>query len=250
MRIEAQHSMHAQSAGYQILFTGVCTCLRPACALDWQVLDERGAMNSTEAPTLALHAFSALPTQLTSLPAAVTAVVCVCLTCLWLLKSSLEADDWHKLPGPPSTLSSVFTSVAGEVSGGSPSKGSPLAQVQQPVPPAPAPSAAAAARLLTNPLAAPLLSQARVHRFFQDNTRLYGAGGLWGFRLAHLRVVVLASPEAVQAVVSRGNDLPKAAILYDGIDTVGALRLCSCDLPQQLHRLAACSRCGVQQVLQ
>ena len=110
-------------------------------------------MNSMEAPTLALHALSALPTQLTSVPAALTAVVCVCLACLWLVKSSLEADDWHKLPGPPSTFSSVYTSVAGEVSGGGTSKGSPLVQVQQPVTPAPAPSAAAAARLLTTPLA-------------------------------------------------------------------------------------------------
>ncbi|PRW59761.1 cytochrome P450 [Chlorella sorokiniana] len=140
-------------------------------------MGNRQAVREAEVMKLTLQCKSGIWLRLEprNQPAAVAALICVCLSCLWLAKSSLEADDWHKLPGPPSTFSSVIVSSAGE---------------------------------------------ARAHIFFQDNTQLYGAGGLWGFRLAHLRVVVLSSPEAVQAVVSRGNDLPKAAVLYDGIDTL------------------------------
>lgn len=59
-----------------------------------------------------------------------------------------------------------------------------------------------------------------MHRFFQSNTQKYGAGGLWGFRLGHERVVVVCSSETVQAVVSRGNDLPKAFVVYDSVQEV------------------------------
>lgn len=72
-------------------------------------------MNCTQTPSLALQALSALPTQLASAPAALMALVCICIACLWLLKSSLEADDWSKLPGPRTTLSSVLLNSLGEV---------------------------------------------------------------------------------------------------------------------------------------
>lgn len=92
-------------------------------------------------------------------------------------------------------------------------------------------AAAALPRCRRRPQPAPLLpppcaanlQPAQAHRYLQDNTQKYGAGGLWAFRLAYLRVVVLSSPETVQAVVSRGNDLPKAPALYDGIDKVNAM---------------------------
>lgn len=70
------------------------------------------------------------------------------------------------------------------------------------------------------PQLTPQVNQPQVHRFFQTNTQTYGAGGLWGFRLGHARVVVACSSETVQAVVSRGNDLPKAFVVYDSVEEV------------------------------
>ncbi len=54
-------------------------------------------MNSTgEAEWLAREALSALPAQLTSLPAAL-AVIFISIGCLWLRSG---ADDFSRLPGP------------------------------------------------------------------------------------------------------------------------------------------------------
>ena len=85
---------------------------------------------------------------------------------------------------------------------------------------------AAAAGLLNLPLrpcspSTPQLNVQAVHRFFQDCCQKYGAGGLYKLRLLHLRIVVLCDPLLVQAVLSRGADLPKAAEVYDTIDAVG-----------------------------
>ena len=59
-----------------------------------------------------------------------------------------------------------------------------------------------------------------VHRFFQDCCQRYGAGGLYKLRLLNLKIVVLCDPLLVQTAVSRAADLPKAAVVYDTIDSV------------------------------
>lgn len=58
-----------------------------------------------------------------------------------------------------------------------------------------------------------------MHRFFQSNAHKFG--GLFRFRLAHLRVVVVSDPLLVQEVVGRGADVgPKAPAIYDGVDAL------------------------------
>lgn len=58
-------------------------------------------MNSTgDGEWLGAEALSALPAQLTSLPGALAAAICLSIGCLWLLSSG--GDDFGKLPGPPS----------------------------------------------------------------------------------------------------------------------------------------------------
>lgn len=185
-------------------------------------------MNSTvgRGEWVAAEALSVLPAQLTSLPA-LAAAVAVIAACVWF---SSGADDFGRLPGPPSdswllgSMKKVGMRREAQLRTATPSEEC-LVQRLIPAPSRPPPlfplklTVGLAHAGLPFPSPSPhvpsswpsemQVNQPRVHRFFQENTQLYGAGGRWGFRLAYLRVVVLSSPETVQAVASRGTDLPK-----------------------------------------
>lgn len=211
-------------------------------------------MNSTEQA----H-WLAEPLQLTSLPAAVVAAACIALGCLWLVKRSLEADDWGDLPGPPSSALGWLRLMSGQVgwppgarwSGGRRAQSARgwrwrgcrrrrrLTVVARPIPP-----------LSASPPFSRLqpLWQPQVHRFFQDATQRYSARGLWRFRLAHLRIAVVTAPDLAQALLRGDSDLPKPAILYDGVDEVSSAHWNARLAHRAARRLAGqrLVRCSVQ----